>query len=308
MKIEVLLTETEISQEFSDALEARDLPEKFFYWSARSVEAWLALSRDVAYESHLHSWNLLLSDVEKIAGRYDSTVAVVSLGAGDGGKDAMLLKALDAAKLEVEYFPVDASQALLEAACAAAEDVEIDTLGIKADISSPMHLVLAADASEQPKLFLMSGNTLGGLDPLDQVRHIAHCMHERDFLIVDAEIQDGSALSARDTPPGRRFALAPLASLGVTVEDGDVRFELKRDDRHHGLHLITRHFHATRDLYIPAPGREIMLQRGERMSLNFNYTYSIEAFRWLLTTHGRLKIHEEIPSPDGRSVTALCSR
>ncbi|MBI1786263.1 MAG: L-histidine N(alpha)-methyltransferase [Acidobacteria bacterium] len=308
MKIEVLLTETEICQEFSEALEARDLPEKFFYWSPLSVDAWLAVSRDVAYESHLHSWNLLVGDIEKIAGRYESAVAVVSLGAGDGGKDVLLLKALDKASLDVEYFPVDASQALLELACAAAEDAEIDTLGMKADISSPMHLLLASDASEQPKLFLLTGSTLGGLDPLDQVRHIAHCMHEKDCLIVDAEIQDGSALPSRDNPPGRRFAFSPLASLGLTREDGDVRFELKRDDRHEGLHLITRHFHAARDLNIAAPQREIMLQRGERVSLNFNYTYSPDAFRWLLTTHGRLQILEEVSSPDGRFMTALCSR
>jgi len=55
---------------------------------------------------------------------------------------------------------VDASQALLEMACAGAEDDDCEALGIKADISSPMHLLLAADVSEAPRLFLMVGNTL----------------------------------------------------------------------------------------------------------------------------------------------------
>ena len=32
MKIEVVLTEAEIIQELTEAVEARDLPEKFFYW------------------------------------------------------------------------------------------------------------------------------------------------------------------------------------------------------------------------------------------------------------------------------------
>lgn len=308
MKVEVLLTEAEIAQEFSDALEARDLPEKFFYWSPQSVQAWLALSHDIAFESNLHSWNLLVADGEKLAGYFDSSVAVVSLGAGDGAKDVLLLKALAEAKLDVEYFPVDASQSLLENACAAAEDAEIDTLGLKADISSPVHLVLAADASESPKLYLLCGNTLGGFDPLDQIQHLTHCMKDCDRLIVDAEIHDGSAMAARDSQVGRNFGFAPLASVGIGPDHGDLKFELKHDERHEGLYLVTRHFHAHRDVEVSLPDREIMLPRGERVSLNFNYTYTPDAFRWVLTECGGLHILDEVPSPDGRFVTAVCSR
>src|SRR5207253_35468 len=70
MKIEALLTEAEISQEFAEAIEARDIPEKFFYWHPLSVRSWLALSQDVAYESRLHSWNLLVDDVETISSHF----------------------------------------------------------------------------------------------------------------------------------------------------------------------------------------------------------------------------------------------
>jgi uncharacterized SAM-dependent methyltransferase len=309
MKIEALLTEAEISDEFAEAMEARDIPEKFFYWHPLCVRAWLALSHDVAYESRLHSWNLLVEDVEKISSHFDSIVAVISLGAGDGAQDVLLLKALQSVKLDVDYFPVDASQGLLEMACAAAEDEEVDTLGLKADISSPMHLVLAADASENPKLFLLCGNTLGGFDPLDQVRYLSQCMHEGDRLIVDAEIyEQATAVSSRDTPVGQRFAFAPLAGLGITKDDGDIHFEERHDDRHSGLCMITRQFQTARDLRLAVVDREITLQRGERVSLSFNYTYSLEAFRWVLTEHGGLQILHEFPSPDGRYVTAVCAR
>src|SRR3954451_13178042 len=213
MKIEALLTEAEISEEFAEALEARDIPEKFFYWLPLSVRAWQALSQDVGYESRLNSWSLLVDDVERICSHFDSIVAVISLGAGDGAQDVMLLKALQAVNLDVDYFPVDASQGLLEMACAAGEDEEVDTLGLKADISSPMHLVLAADASENPKLFLLLGNTLGGFDPLGQVRYLSQCMRDGDRLIVDGEIYDPTtALASRDTTVCQNFAFGPLAS------------------------------------------------------------------------------------------------
>src|SRR5438093_3266231 len=269
MKIETLLTEAEISEEFAEAMEARDIPEKFFYWHPLSIRAWLALSHDVAYESRLHSWSLLLEEVEKISSHFDSIVAVISLGAGDGSQDVLLLKALQSVNLDVDYFPVDASQGLLEIACAAAEDEEVDTLGLKADISSPMHLVLAADASENPKLFLLCGNTLGGFDPLDQVRYLSQCMRDGDRLIVDAEIyESATAISSRDNPVGRRFAFSPLASVGLTKDDGDIRYEERHDERHRGLHVITRQFQTARDLRVTVVDREVTLQRGERVDLS----------------------------------------
>ena len=43
MKVEVVLTEADIVQEFVEAIEARDLPEKFFFWFPRSAVAWTDL-------------------------------------------------------------------------------------------------------------------------------------------------------------------------------------------------------------------------------------------------------------------------
>jgi uncharacterized SAM-dependent methyltransferase len=309
MKHESLLTEAEIADELAEAIEARDIPEKFFYWHPLCVRAWLALAQDVAFESRLQSWGLLVDDVESISRHFDSIVAVISLGAGDGAQDVQLAKALQSVKLDVDYFPVDASQGLLELACAAGEDEEIDTLGIKADISSPMHLVLASDASENPKLFVMCGNTLGGFDPLDQIQQLAQLLHDDDRLIVDAEIYDGAtALASRDNPVGQRFAFGPLASLGLTKDDGEIRFEERHDDRHPGLAVITRQFQIARDLRLTVIDREIAFQRGERVNLSFNYTYSVEAFRWILEKQGGLRILHEYPSPDGRHLTAVCAK
>ncbi len=307
MNIEVFLTEAEIAQEFGESLEARDVPEKFFYWFPRSVRAWLDISQNSAAAGFRQCWENVSDRAQNLAAAADSTVSVISFGSGDGVKDRMLIKALERAGRNVKYFPVDASQTLLELACSAAEDAEIETMGIKADISSPMHLVLASDAAESPKTFLMAGNTLGGFDPLDQVRHLAECMHSSDRLIIDGEIFHDAVLARSEEPAIRRFALAPLATVGVAEDDGELRFEHKRDDRHSGLHLVTRFFRAERDLTLGLPG-EPTLPRGERVFLNFRYAYTPEAFRWLLTKHAGLKILEEIVSADGHSILTVCSR
>jgi hypothetical protein len=308
MNIEVFLTEAEIAQEFAESIEARDLPEKFFYWFPRSVRAWLDLSQNSVTASLRQCWEGLSgANARHIAGDADATVSVISFGSGDGVKDRMLIRALMQAGRSVKYFPVDASQTLLELACSAAEDAEIETMGIKADISSPMHLVLASDAAESPKVFVMAGNTLGGFDPLDQVRHVADCMHSEDRLVIDGEIFHEAILTRHEEPAVRRFALAPLATVGIGEDDGELRFEHKRDDRHAGLHLTTRFFRADRDLTLAVPG-EPTLPRGERVFLNFRYAYTPESFHWLLSKHAGLKVLEEVRSADGNSIVAICSR
>jgi hypothetical protein len=42
--------------------------------------------------------------------------------------------------------------------------------------------------------------------------------------------------------------------------------------------------------------------------LNFQYTYTVEAFRWLLQQQGGLEIVTEYQSPDARFLTAVCKK
>jgi uncharacterized SAM-dependent methyltransferase len=292
MNIEVLLTEAEIAQEFAEAMEARDLPEKFFYWTPPSVQAWTELVGQ-SHESLRQTWEALALKANDLVKAFPGRVPIISFGAGDGSKDRVIFKALLDAGREVKYFPVDASQTMLETACAAAEDDDCEALGIKADISSPVHLMLAADVSEAPRLFLMVGNTLGGFDPVDQIRHVAR-IHGEPHEPTEAQ---------------KNFAFAPLASVGINcATDGDLRFAENEDKRKRGLFILTRTFQASRDLTMFASGREIHVARGERIFLNFRYRFTREALRWLVADHGGLKIVGEIPSADGRFVTMICSK
>jgi hypothetical protein len=303
MNIEVLLTEAEIADEFAESIAARDLPEKFFYWTPQSVKAWEALAAR-SEECLRGTWETLAGRAADLTKPFGKRVPIISFGAGDGLKDRILLRALAAAGREVKYFPVDASQQLLETACAGAEDDDVEALGIKADISSPMHMVLAADVSEAPRLFLMVGNTLGGFDPMDQIRHVADCVKKGDILIVDTNIHPGVPVTP--TEEQRRFVFAPLATAGVIADDGELEFSERPDDRLDGMVMLTRRFMASRDLRLLVAGNEISMERGERILLNFRYLFTAEAFRWLLTGHAGLRIVTELPSADGKILTAVC--
>jgi uncharacterized SAM-dependent methyltransferase len=310
MKVEVVLTEADIAQEFVEAVEARDVPEKFFFWFPRSAAEWGALSGDAElYGGLQETWKRIAAEAPELAKHFGTKVPVISFGAGQGSRDRALMVALKDTGSECTYFPVDASQTMLEAACASVEDDDIEATGIKADISSPVHLVYAADAAEPPRLFIISGNTMGSFDPLAEIRYIAQCLKPGDRLIIDGELYDEQkTMGRRDNPVSRRFVSSMLASVGIGENDGEIRFNAKTDERHSGLHLITRYFRAGRDISATVASREISIERGENIGLNFQYTYTAAAFRWLLTEHGGLKILKEYPSHDGRFLTAVCGK
>jgi hypothetical protein len=310
MKVEVVLTEADIAQEFVEAIEARDLPEKFFYWFPRSAAEWRELiGHAELYGGLWRTWKELAAGSAELAHHFKKKAPVISFGAGDGARDRLLMDGLKKNGCECAYFPVDASMAMLEMACAGAEDDDVETVGIKADISSPVHLVYAADAAEPPRLFILSGNTMGSFDPLAEIRYVAQCMKPEDRLIIDGEIHDPQqSMARRDNPAARKFISTLLANVGIADGDGEIYLSQKRDDRHNGLYLITRSFGAGSDLSATVAGQEIPIQRGERIGMNFQYTYAPEAFRWLLTEHGGLRIMSEHQSPDGRYLTAVCKK
>ena len=308
MKIEILLTETEIAQEFSESMEARDLPEKFFYWFPLSAQMWLALARDPANDSLRQCWQSVAEKIQGIVEHFQGPVSTISFGAGEGFTDRLLLVQLQKNGREVKYFPVDASQALLETACAAAEDQEIETLGIKADISSPVHLVLASDASESPKLLLVAGQhrrliRSAGPDPPHRAVYASgRPPHHR--------LRDLRREGARAHQEPRHAAVR-LRSSGQHRDHKRRRrghLRIKRDERHEGLYLVARRFRADHDIHATVSGKEIVLERGERLSMNFSYLYTRRAFHWLLEEHGNLNVLDETVSADGRFVVAVCSR
>ncbi|MGA3079528.1 MAG: hypothetical protein ABSG56_38370, partial [Bryobacteraceae bacterium] len=61
-------------------------------------------------------------------------------------------------------------------------------------------------------------------------------------------------------------------------------------------------------LRIATPDREVLVQRGEHINLNFSYRFTTEALHTLLVERGGLRILDEILSQDGRYLLLVCSR
>lgn len=310
LDLRVLLPETAIADQLAAAFRARHLPEKLFYCSPLSVRAWLDLCGQGPYRNFSRSHQL----VQRFAGHPKCFPAgpleVWSLGPGNAEKDLLLLRTLRERGDSPAYRAVDVSLGLLETACAAVATEGFPVRGFKADVGDPAHReALRGAPGDPPRLVLLLGNMLGAFDPLLFAGPLGDFLRPEDRLLVDGEVGAGAdTLAGYDNPINRRFAFAPLAGVGLTEADGELRFDLVADPRRPGLTCVTKHFRARRDLSIQLAGKTLVLSAGETVTMSGSHKYAPGDFAALLRDVAGLEIEREETTEDGRYAMALARK
>ena len=311
IQIDILLSEDQIAQEFMDALERHDLPEKFFYWFPLSIRAWINLCGDGAYRNYVRSHSVLQNHASEIVSMLPSEpIELISLGAGQGTKDFLIMEHLQKQGKYLNYRPVDASQGLLEIACQSAKDKNFACHGLKADLNNDSHLTeMQAILDEKPRLIMILGNTLGAFDPLKFASKLDNIMRPQDFLILDGELfNQTDTLAGYDNPINRQFAFGPLSSVGLSEpNDGRLHIQTDIDNRQAGLYRIRKHFQASRDLKIMLAGETVQILSDTNIEMSWSYKYDRDALTGLITSSG-MQIAAEYLSTDKRFLTLLVKK
>ena len=311
IQIDILLSEDQIAQEFMDALERHDLPEKFFYWFPLSIRAWINLCGDGAYRNYVRSHSVLQKHASEIVSMLPpEPIELISLGAGQGTKDLLIMEQLQRQGKYLNYRPVDASQGLLEIACQSAKDKNFACRGLKADLNNDSHLTeMQAILDEKPRLIMMLGNTLGAFDPLKFASKLDNIMRPQDFLILDGELfNQTDTLAGYDNPINRQFAFGPLSSVGLSEpNDGRLHIQTDIDNRQAGLYRIRKHFQASRDLKIMLAGETVQLLSDTNIEMSWSYKYDRDALTGLITSSG-MQLAAEYLSTDKRFLTLLVKK
>jgi len=301
LPITVLLTEHEIARQFADAIAAGYLGEQFFYWLPLSVEAWVALCQSPEYRNADRSLGVLSRTTSHLLELWQGVDTICGLGCGDGSKDLVLLDAFR----HPLYIGADFSQGLLELALAAAAPAARAVRGFKLDIGSDDHLAAVAAAAHdvgRSAIFTVLGNTLGAFDPDRFPARLRRVMRPEDRVLFDGEIFAGDeTLRGYDHPTNRRFAFAPLASLGLTEADGELRFELRPGSA--GLHEVVKYFVPARDIQLRVGGREVRLRSQEPLRMSSSIKYDEPAF-FERIGRGGFRVEFSEKSDDGRFLLA----
>ena len=311
IQVDILLSEDQIAQEFMGAIERHDLPEKFFYWFPLSIRAWINLCGDGAYRNYVRSHSVLQNHAAEIVSMLPSEpIELISLGAGQGTKDFLIMEHLHKQGKYLNYRPVDASQGLLEIACQSAKDKNFACRGLKADLNNDSHLTeMQVILDEKPRLIMMLGNTLGAFDPLKFATKLDNIMRPQDFLILDGELfNQTDTLAGYDNPINRQFAFGPLSSVGISEpNDGRVHIQTDIDNRQAGLYRIRKHFKAARDLKIMLAGETVQILSDTNIEMSWSYKYDRDALTGLITQSG-MQLAAEYLSTDKRFLTLLVKK
>ncbi len=92
--------------------------------------------------------------------------------------------------------------------------------------------------------------------------------------------------------------------MGIDEADGDIVFEDTADQRMPGLHPLSKHFLARRDVGALLGGESLALRAGERVAMNHSYKYDEAAFLRLLAESG-FGVRWQRKSDDGRFLMVL---
>ena len=297
LPITVLLTEHAIAAQFAEGLASGYLGEQFFYWLPPSVEAWVALCRSPEYRNADRALTLLARAAPRLAKLWPEADVLCGLGCGEGSKDRLLLDAL----CRPLYIAADFSQGLLEMALACAAPAAREVRGFKLDVGSDHHLGFVAGALcglGRSAVYTVLGNTLGAFDPERFPARLRRVMRPEDRVLFDGEIFAGKeTLRGYDHATNRRFAFAPLASLGLTESDGKLRFELRPGSS--GLHEVVKSFIPARDLHLDIAGRELRLRQDEPLRMSSSLKYD-EAALLERIERGGFRVEFLDKSEDGR--------
>ena len=299
LSIAVLLPEHAIAAQFADALARGYLPEQFFYWLPLSVEAWVALCRSPEYRNADRALKLLARSAPRIAKSWSEADVLCGLGCGEGSKDRILIDAMN----HPSYIGADFSQGLLELALTCAAPVARAVQGFKLDMGSDHHLEALSAAvcrSGRSAVYTVLGNTLGAFGPDRFPARLRRLMRPTDHVLFDGEIFAGEeTLRGYDHPTNRHFAFAPLASLGLTESDGELRFELRPGSN--GLHEVVKSFVPARDLDLKIGARVLRLRQEEPLRMSSSLKYDGSAFLDRVQ-RGGFRIELSDKSDDGRFV------
>ena len=301
LAIEVLLREDQIAHQLQQALARRFLDEKFFYWLPTSVQAWVELTLSAEYRNANRALQALRANAESVVRKWPEAQCLYSLGCGEGSKDRILLHAYAQAGKPLEYVAADFSQALLELALAGADSTARARRGVKLDVAEEAHL-RALSHNGLAAIYAVLGNTLGAFGPMHFPARLREIMGPGDRALFDGEIFDqATTLAGYDNPSNRNFAFAPLDGMGLSEQDGELRFELRRGSG--GVHEVAKFFVAARALAVRLGNASLRLAAGEKVLMSSSIKYDEEAFYRLLE-NGGFVMELAAKSEDGKFLLA----
>jgi uncharacterized SAM-dependent methyltransferase len=215
------------------------MPQKLLYLTEEGQATYLALCEDPHYDYYRETLQYVVNHCDALIDCMldhcgSSEVDFISLGPGNGQKDAVFLQELLRRARSTRYtyyYPYDVSGGLLLESMRTilARELPLERLRVKAiesDIASLAEFKRVFDFREEPNVYSL----LGGLDNTGNevalLTLLYQLMNPRDCLLIEIRKKAGAGPQALGDPDlNKRLDLAPLRHIGVEVDPKTVDYE-----------------------------------------------------------------------------------
>lgn len=219
------------------------VPAKFRFANADGGRYWLRLCRDISNSYFRHSSQALrrrASRLMKTACEASGTGAIdlISLGCGDGSKDAVLLKALAGSLTDDEYlyyYPVEISDALLVEALRHITGrgfvrSRLKCKPILGDFTNLQAFSSVIDYRPNANLFSILGNTIGSFDEQAILSSLERVLKPGDLVLIEANTgRAEESLALLEDDASVEWNLSTLDALGIPRDSCELGSEFQRD-------------------------------------------------------------------------------
>jgi SAM-dependent methyltransferase len=206
---------------------------------------------------------------------------VVSLGAGGGRKERILLEAM-LADGGARYVAVDVSRALVEAALEASADLGVEAAGLCARIEDLARIRKHAWA---PVLLCLLGNTFSNFEPDMLLETVAADLAPSDLFLFDCHLgpvgeggEEGwrqGVERAYGSAENARFNLGPLTARGVPQDACRFSLSVAQVPTPLGPAWRTaKEVHVLRDAYVAFDAGPVRLSAGDVLRMGFTYKHT----------------------------------
>lgn len=277
-----------VYQDYIHSFISKEINHKFHYDSVKQSQKWLKI-----HESYSPARNTddgmgcyqrcFQYTKDRIATNLD--VDLIGLGCGGGEKDKSLLMELTGSYRNLIYYPVDVSLhlSLISAQKIKEHSSEVEVMPIVCDLLFADDLVsgIQSEQGERSKIITFFGMIPNFL-PHQILPILAKFIDHEDMLLMSANLSPGEdylagidqVLSQYDNDLTRDWLMTILLDIGISQNDGEIRFSIKDDLIDPGLKRINAIFEVYREIRLKIDDQPVLWQPGDQVQLFFSYRYT----------------------------------
>ncbi len=309
-----LLNDAILEEKLKHHLDRRQLPDAFLYIGDSGTTNWLTLESSTHFPVAATLTALLTEHAEALARQAAHCRSLVSIGAGDGQKELILLKELIQYSRPVGHV-IDVSRPMVEAALRTLSALDIETHGVTAFCEDLDQL---APRWTRPTLLCLLGNNFSNYDPAFLLDLIGRNLGPVDAFLLDASLLPESERDVRawvqeveeiyNSPENVRFNIAPLTTRGM--DPASCRFELKLIQVAFPWGEVWRtqkRIHVLQPATVRCGPSTVAFSSGDVIQMGFTYKYRLGQLQDCLQRHG-FHLQESRRDRTGSNALLLAAR